>query len=184
MTHTGTAPQQDNGETIQILLDLLNPLHNTIDRQLPEQFTDEREWDAPDDREYNVNITARMERDLTQAVLILENRRAALHANPAGEGRSSASDAGAGRELLPGEAECDAWVASLETTALAGREAIALVCKDHIDSALRWHEVFEDGRGGNNLTREQTSDLICSRLTAALALAFAPQHGDIKGAGQ
>lgn len=62
-------------ETIQALLDLLNPLHGEIDRQLPAQFTDEHEWDAPPDREYNVNITAKMERDLTQAVLILERRR-------------------------------------------------------------------------------------------------------------
>lgn len=62
-------------ETIQILLDLLNPLHGEIDRQLPAQFTDEHEWDAPADREYNINITARMERDLTQAVMILERRK-------------------------------------------------------------------------------------------------------------
>jgi hypothetical protein len=62
-------------ETAQTLLDLLNPLHSDVDRQL----TDEREWGAPDDREYNINITARMERDLTQAVLILENR---LRATP------------------------------------------------------------------------------------------------------
>lgn len=61
-------------ETIQILLDLLNPMHGEIDRQLPAQFTDEREWDAPPDREYSVNITAKMERDLTQAVMILERR--------------------------------------------------------------------------------------------------------------
>lgn len=62
-------------ETIETLLALLNPLHGEIDRQLPAQFTDEREWDAPHDREYNVNITARMERDLTQAVMILERRK-------------------------------------------------------------------------------------------------------------
>lgn len=61
--------------TIEILLDLLNPLHGEIDRQLPSQFTDEAEWDAPADREYNVNITAKMERDLTQAVMILERRK-------------------------------------------------------------------------------------------------------------
>jgi hypothetical protein len=62
-------------ETIQTLLDLLNPMHGEIDRQLPAQFTDEQEWDAPPDREYNVNITAKMERDLTQAVMILERRK-------------------------------------------------------------------------------------------------------------
>jgi ribA/ribD-fused uncharacterized protein len=68
-------PPEPDAETIQTLLDLLNPLHGEMDRQLPEQFTDEHEWDAPPDREYNVNITAQMERDLTQAVLILENRK-------------------------------------------------------------------------------------------------------------
>jgi len=61
-------------ETIQILLDLLNPLHGSIDKQIMNQMTDERELDAPSDREYNVDITAQMERDLTQAVCILESR--------------------------------------------------------------------------------------------------------------
>src|SRR6266478_1762046 len=76
--HDAHAQSALDAETIQTLLDLLNPIHGEMDRQLPAQFTDEREWDAPDDREYNINITARMERDLTQAVLLLENRRAAL----------------------------------------------------------------------------------------------------------
>ena len=67
--------------TIQILLDLLNPLHGSLDEQVTEQFTDERELDPPKDREYGVNVTWQMERDLTQAVMILENRKAAL--NPA-----------------------------------------------------------------------------------------------------
>jgi hypothetical protein len=61
-------------ETIKILLDLLNPLHGSVDKQVMNQVTDERELDAPSDREYNVDITARMERDLTQAVCILESR--------------------------------------------------------------------------------------------------------------
>lgn len=61
-------------ETIQTLLDLLNPLHGSVDRQVYEQVTDERELDAPSDREYSVNITVRQERDLTQAVMILESR--------------------------------------------------------------------------------------------------------------
>jgi len=61
-------------ETIEILLDLLNPLHGSVDRQIMNQITDERELDAPSDREYNVDITVRMERDLTQAVCILEQR--------------------------------------------------------------------------------------------------------------
>ena len=61
-------------ETIKTLLDLLNPLHGSIDRQVMDQVTDERELDAPSDREYNVTITARQERDLTQVVMILESR--------------------------------------------------------------------------------------------------------------
>jgi len=60
-------------ETIKILLDLLNPLHGEIDRQTYDQKVREN-FDAPPDAEYNVDITARMERDLTQAVLILEDR--------------------------------------------------------------------------------------------------------------
>lgn len=62
-------------ETIQTLLDLLNPLHGSLDLQVTEQITDERELDAPKDREYAVNVTAQQERDLTQAVLILEDRK-------------------------------------------------------------------------------------------------------------
>jgi hypothetical protein len=62
-------------ETIEILLDLLNPLHGAMDRQVNDQRTDEDYMDPPDDREYAVNITARQERDLTQAVMILEQRR-------------------------------------------------------------------------------------------------------------
>jgi hypothetical protein len=56
------------------LLELLSPILGSIDRQLSPQLTDERELDAPDDREYEVTITARQERDLTQAVCILERR--------------------------------------------------------------------------------------------------------------
>lgn len=62
-------------ETIQTLLDLLTPLHGSIDRQVMDQVTDERDLDAPSDREYSVNITVRQDRDLTQAVLILEDRK-------------------------------------------------------------------------------------------------------------
>ncbi len=62
-------------ETIKTLLDLLNPLHGSIDRQVMDQLMDERELDAPSDREYyDVTITVRQERDLTQAVIILESR--------------------------------------------------------------------------------------------------------------
>lgn len=67
----GRSAQLDR-ETIQILLDLLNPLHGELDRQTYDQKVREN-FDAPADAEYSVDITARMERDLTQAVLILEN---------------------------------------------------------------------------------------------------------------
>lgn len=62
-----------DAETIKTLLDLLDPLHGEIDRQTYDQKVREN-FDAPADAEYNVDITARMERDLSQAVLILENR--------------------------------------------------------------------------------------------------------------
>lgn len=61
-------------ETIETLLDLLNPLHGSMDRQVNDQRTDEDYMDPPPDREYAVNITALQERDLTQAVMILESR--------------------------------------------------------------------------------------------------------------
>jgi hypothetical protein len=61
-------------ETLRTVRDLLNPLHGSLDIQVPEQFTDERELDPPPDREYAVNITWQMERDLTKAVCIIENR--------------------------------------------------------------------------------------------------------------
>lgn len=58
-------------ETIQTLLDLLNPLHGALDRQ----FLDKPEDPMPQpEDEHDVLITNRMERDLTQAVMILENR--------------------------------------------------------------------------------------------------------------
>jgi len=60
-------------ETLQTILDLINPLHGEIDRQTYDQRVQES-FDAPADAEYNVDITARMERDLSQAVAILENR--------------------------------------------------------------------------------------------------------------
>lgn len=61
-------------ETVQTLLDLLNPLHGELDRQTYDERL-AQDFDAPRDAEYSVNITAQMERDLTQAVLILENRK-------------------------------------------------------------------------------------------------------------
>jgi hypothetical protein len=51
---------------------LLNPLHGEIDRQTYDTKVRDN-FDAPADREYNIDITARMESDLTQAVIILEN---------------------------------------------------------------------------------------------------------------
>lgn len=62
-----------DAETIKTLLDLLNPLHGELDRQTYDEKM-KHNFDAPPDAEYNVDITARMERDLTQAVLILEDR--------------------------------------------------------------------------------------------------------------
>lgn len=61
-------------ETIQTLLDLLNPLHGSLDRQTYDE-KDKQNFDAPADAEYAVNVTAQQERDLTQAVLILEDRK-------------------------------------------------------------------------------------------------------------
>ena len=60
-------------ETIQTILDLLNSLHGSIDEQTYDEKLKDN-FDAPRDTEYNVNITAQMERDLTQAVVILESR--------------------------------------------------------------------------------------------------------------
>jgi hypothetical protein len=73
--HSHTRGPAMDRKTIQILLDLLNPLHASLDKQVGDQLTDEREIDPPADREYNVNITKQQERDLTQAVCILENRK-------------------------------------------------------------------------------------------------------------
>lgn len=73
------APDQTAGgavldrETIQTILDLLNPLHGSLD----EQTYDDKlkgNFDLPGDAEHNVNITSKHDRDLTQAVSILENR--------------------------------------------------------------------------------------------------------------
>lgn len=70
-----------DSETIQTLLDLLNPLHGEIDRQTYDERY-KQGFEAPADAEYNVDITARMERDLTQAVLILEARKREAVADP------------------------------------------------------------------------------------------------------
>lgn len=60
-------------ETIQILLDLLNPLHGSLDRQTYDDKV-KADFDTPRDAEYNVDITAQQERDLCQAMMILESR--------------------------------------------------------------------------------------------------------------
>ena len=70
-------------ETARTLLDLLNPLHAALDRQTYDAKV-AGEFDLPADAEHeDITITAQMDRDLTQAVCILENRLAALHKDPA-----------------------------------------------------------------------------------------------------
>lgn len=63
----------DYRETLDTLLALLNPLHGSLDRQTYDERVQEN-FDAPRDREYSVEVTAQMERDLTQAICIIENR--------------------------------------------------------------------------------------------------------------
>jgi hypothetical protein len=63
-----------DAETIETLLELLNPLHGSLDRQTYDEKLAEN-FDAPRDRTYAVDVTAQQERDLTQAVLILERRK-------------------------------------------------------------------------------------------------------------
>ena len=60
-------------ETVQIILDLLNPLHGSLDKQISDERLRDY-YETPPDREWEVTITNQMERDLTQAVIILENR--------------------------------------------------------------------------------------------------------------
>jgi hypothetical protein len=79
-TPAAATKEDETRETISTLLDLLNPLHGSLDRQTYDEKVAEN-FDAPRDREYSVNVTAQQERDLTQAVRILENRRAALAAD-------------------------------------------------------------------------------------------------------
>lgn len=71
-------PQSDSDmiidrETAKILLDMLNPLHGSLDRQFLDKGEGHPLGRHPDDEE-DVIITAQQERDLTQAVCILENR--------------------------------------------------------------------------------------------------------------
>jgi hypothetical protein len=60
-------------ETIQTLLDLLNPLHGSLDKQTYDEKV-KSDFDTPGDAEYAVDVTAQQERDLCQAVMILESR--------------------------------------------------------------------------------------------------------------
>lgn len=74
-TMTRSSPETPlDSETIQILLDLLNPLHGSLDEQTYDEVH-RAELDLPKDYEHDVIVTRQMERDLTQAVLILENRK-------------------------------------------------------------------------------------------------------------
>jgi hypothetical protein len=69
-------------ETIQTLLDLLNPLHGSLDKQTyDEKIASVHETET--DHEYEVAVTAQMERDLNQAVLILEDRLRQAAPSPA-----------------------------------------------------------------------------------------------------
>jgi hypothetical protein len=72
-TNRALPPALDR-ETVQTLLDLLNPLHGSLDEQTYDEKADQN-FDAPADAVYSVEVTAQMERDLTQAVKILESRR-------------------------------------------------------------------------------------------------------------
>lgn len=61
-------------ETLLTLLKLLNPLHGTLDKQTYDEKV-RNGFNEPGDYEYDdIQITAQMERDLTQAVCILESR--------------------------------------------------------------------------------------------------------------
>jgi hypothetical protein len=66
-----------NRETIQTLLDLLNPLHGSLDNQT---YDENRmaDFNLPDDYEHDVIVTNKEERDLTQAVMILELRQSTV----------------------------------------------------------------------------------------------------------
>jgi hypothetical protein len=50
----------------------------------------------------------------------------------------------------------------------------------YIESALRWHEVFEDGRGPNNLTLVETRDMLCRRFRANFEKETSPPVAETK----
>ncbi len=78
-----TAEWEEQALDIETLLALLNPLHGELDRQTYDEKVSLC-FDAPRDHEYAVTVTAQMERDLTQAVCILENRLPALSRSSTG----------------------------------------------------------------------------------------------------
>lgn len=76
-----------DGETIQTLLDLLNPIHGALDYQIHINSEGEHVYDAPPDYEHSVTVLAQQERDLTQAVLILENRKRSTSTDKRGDSK-------------------------------------------------------------------------------------------------
>ena len=79
-----TTPPQDvmegialDAETIQTLLDLLNPLHGSLDEQTYNEKIKEN-FDAPREYEHHVMVTWGQEGDLSQAVRILEDRKSQI----------------------------------------------------------------------------------------------------------
>jgi hypothetical protein len=72
-----------DSETIQTLLGLLNPLHGDLDNQTYDAKV-AMDFDMPPDYAHDVTVTAQQERDLTQAVLILEDRKRSATLSPGG----------------------------------------------------------------------------------------------------
>ena len=66
-----------DAETIQTLLDLLNPLHGSLDEQTYNEKIKEN-FDAPREYEHHVMVTWGQEGDLSQAVRILEDRKSQI----------------------------------------------------------------------------------------------------------
>lgn len=66
-----------DAETIQTLLDLLNPLHGSLDEQTYNEKLKEN-FDAPREYEHHVMVTWGQESDLSQAVCILEDRKSQI----------------------------------------------------------------------------------------------------------
>lgn len=68
-----SAPLVLTDATTKILLDLLNPLHGRLDKQTYDNKRQDN-FDTHPDTEHSVEITSKMEGDLTKAVLILEGK--------------------------------------------------------------------------------------------------------------